>query len=84
MTAFQIMILSGLGEPLIPTGGSEASRLKSRIRRRLAAVDLDVSAVIPRCDRNSLGESERPGDCDLPYWLIGMGERERIYTEGSR
>jgi hypothetical protein len=39
MTAFQIMILSGFGDPLIPTGGSLASRLKSRIRRRLAAVD---------------------------------------------
>lgn len=39
MTAFQIMMLSGLGEPLMPTGGSEARRLKSRIRRRFAAVD---------------------------------------------
>ena len=39
MTAFHIMILSELGDPLIPTGGSLASRLKSRIRRRLAAVD---------------------------------------------
>jgi hypothetical protein len=39
MTAFHIMILSEFGDPLIPTGGSLASRLKSRIRRRLAAVD---------------------------------------------
>lgn len=39
MTAFHIMILSELGDPLIPTGGSLASLLKSRIRRRLAAVD---------------------------------------------
>jgi hypothetical protein len=43
MTAFHIMILSELGDPLIPTGGSLASRLKSRIRRRLAAVDYGVS-----------------------------------------
>ena len=43
MTAFHIMILSEFGDPLIPTGGSLASRLKSRIRRRLAAVDYGVS-----------------------------------------
>ena len=39
MTAFQIMMLSGLGLPEIPVGGSEASRLKSRMSRRLAVVD---------------------------------------------
>jgi hypothetical protein len=39
MTAFHIMMLSALGDPLIPTGGSVDSRRKSRIRRRLAAVD---------------------------------------------
>ena len=44
MTAFHIMILSEFGEPLIPTGGSLASRLKSRIRRRLAAVDCEISS----------------------------------------
>ena len=43
MTAFHIMILSEFGDPLIPTGGSLASRLKSRMRRRLAAVDYGVS-----------------------------------------
>jgi hypothetical protein len=44
MTAFHSMILSALGEPLTPAGGSEASRLKSRMRRRLATVDWDVSS----------------------------------------
>jgi hypothetical protein len=39
MTAFHIMMLSGLGLPDMPMGGSEASRLKSRMSRRLAAVD---------------------------------------------
>ena len=39
MTAFHIIMLSGLGLPLIPTGGSDARRLKSRMRRRLALVD---------------------------------------------
>lgn len=39
MTAFQIMMLSGLGLPLIPIGGSDDNRLKSRISRRLEAVD---------------------------------------------
>lgn len=39
MTAFQIIILSALGLPDIPTGGSEANRLKSLINRRLAWVD---------------------------------------------
>ena len=33
MTAFQDMMLSGLGEPLMPWGGSCCSLLKSRIRR---------------------------------------------------
>lgn len=39
ITAFQIMILSGHGAPLIPPGGSEERRLKSRIRRLRDAVD---------------------------------------------
>lgn len=39
ITAFQIIMLSGLGLPEIPIGGSEANRLKSRMRRRLACVD---------------------------------------------
>lgn len=43
MTAFHTMILSGLGLPEIPMGASEVRRLKSRIRRRLAAVDYDIS-----------------------------------------
>ena len=38
MTAFQIMMFSGFGLPDMPMGGSDARRLKSRIRRRLAAV----------------------------------------------
>ena len=46
MTAFHIMMLSALGDPLIPTGGSLASRLKSRMRRRLAAVDCGVSSRV--------------------------------------
>jgi len=36
MTAFHIMMLSGFGLPEMPIGGSEANRLKSRMRRRLA------------------------------------------------
>lgn len=39
MTAFQTIMLSWHGEPEIPSGASVASRLKSRMRRRLAAVD---------------------------------------------
>jgi hypothetical protein len=45
MTAFHIMMLSALGEPLIPIGGSVESRLKSRIRRRFAAVDYKISSA---------------------------------------
>ena len=36
---FQCMMLSGLGPPEIPAGGSMESLLKSRIRRRLQFVD---------------------------------------------
>lgn len=43
MTAFQTMILSALGLPEMPTGGSVANLLKSLTRRRLACVDWDVS-----------------------------------------
>lgn len=43
MTAFHTMMLSGLGLPEIPMGASEVRRLKSRIRRRLAAVDYNMS-----------------------------------------
>lgn len=39
MTAFQIIMLSGFGLPLIPMGGSDDNLLKSRISRRLDAVD---------------------------------------------
>ena len=39
MTAFHIMMLSASGLPEMPIGGSDARRLKSRIRRRLAGVD---------------------------------------------
>lgn len=39
MTAFHIMMLSGFGLPEMPMGGSEASRLKSRMSLRLAWVD---------------------------------------------
>lgn len=39
ITAFQIMMLSGFGLPLIPIGGSDDRRLKSRMSRRLDAVD---------------------------------------------
>ena len=51
MTAFQIMILSGFGLPEIPIGGSEASRLKSRMRRLLAVVLWDKSARERRGNR---------------------------------
>lgn len=40
ITAFHTMILSGFGLPEIPTGASDAKRLKSRISRLLAAVDM--------------------------------------------
>ena len=33
MTAFHFMMLSGFGEPLAPSGGSDCSRLKSLISR---------------------------------------------------
>lgn len=39
ITAFQTIILSALGAPLIPAGGSAWSRLKSRMRRRREVVD---------------------------------------------
>jgi hypothetical protein len=40
MTAFQVMTLSAIGEADTPAGGSVCMRLKSRIRRRRAAVDI--------------------------------------------
>jgi hypothetical protein len=39
ITAFHTIILSGLGLPDIPIGGSDARRLKSRISLRFAVVD---------------------------------------------
>lgn len=42
ITAFQSIILLSVGAPLTPTGGSSWSRLKSRIRRRLAGVDIFI------------------------------------------
>ena len=43
MTAFQSMMLLSCGAPLMPAGGSCCSRLKSRIRRFLAGVDISAS-----------------------------------------
>ncbi len=40
ITAFQTMMLFSPGAPLTPSGGSSWSRLKSRISRRRAAVDI--------------------------------------------
>jgi hypothetical protein len=40
MTAFHVMTLSGTGEADTPAGGSVCMRLKSRIKRRRAAVDM--------------------------------------------
>jgi hypothetical protein len=40
MTAFQTMMLFSPGAPLTPAGGSSWRRLKSRISRLLAAVDI--------------------------------------------
>lgn len=39
ITAFHNMMLSGHGLPEIPPGGSEESRLKSRMSRRLQGLD---------------------------------------------
>ena len=38
--AYQVMTLSAIGEAETPAGGSVCMRLKSRIRRLLAAVDM--------------------------------------------
>lgn len=48
MTAFQTMMLSWHGLPEIPSGASVARRLKSRIRRRLAAVDCRLVVLSKR------------------------------------
>ncbi|BAT00211.1 Os07g0166850 [Oryza sativa Japonica Group] len=45
MTAFQSMMLLSCGAPLIPAGGSCCSRLKSRISRFLAGVDIPAAAA---------------------------------------
>ena len=45
MTAFQSMMLLSCGAPLMPAGGSCCSRLKSRIRRFLAGVDISAAAA---------------------------------------
>lgn len=37
---YQVMTLSAIGEAETPAGGSVCMRLKSRIRRLLAAVDM--------------------------------------------
>ena len=38
--AYQVMTFSAIGEAETPAGGSVCMRLKSRIRRLLAAVDM--------------------------------------------
>ena len=48
MTAFQSMMLLSWGAPLIPAGGSCCSRLKSRISRFLAGVDISTAAAAAR------------------------------------
>jgi len=45
MTAFQSMMLLSCGAPLIPAGGSCCRRLKSRISRFLAGVDISAAAA---------------------------------------
>jgi len=40
ITAFQVITLSGTGEADTPAGGSVCMRLKSRMSRRRAAVDM--------------------------------------------
>lgn len=47
MTAFQTMMLSAHGAPLIPPGGSDERRLKSRMSRRREAVDCGGVMSVP-------------------------------------
>lgn len=67
------MTLSAIGLALTPAGGSVCMRLKSRIRRRLAAVDiLEVVGVLfpstASCPRLGEFASAR---CELLVALVG-------------
>jgi hypothetical protein len=60
MTAFQSMMLLSVGAPLTPTGGSSCSLLKSRMRRRLAGVDIFfLSEFIYVCDLQKASETKK-------------------------
>jgi hypothetical protein len=62
--AYQVMTLSAIGEAETPAGGSVCMRLKSRIRRLLAAVDMLRGNVrVVGC-----------GWCDVVWWWLRMVE----------
>ena len=46
LIAYHVMTLSAMGLALTPAGGSVCMRLKSRIKRLLAAVDMAVVVVV--------------------------------------
>jgi hypothetical protein len=60
MTAFQSMRLSAQGAPETPKGGSDDSRLKSRISRRRQAVDwVPRDEEFSKCRQMTAGMSRR-------------------------
>lgn len=69
MTAFQSIRLSAQGAPETPNGGSDESRLKSRMRRRRQAVD---------CGRVSSRQGVKGEEeglrvpCVFGWWLLTM------------
>ena len=84
MTAFQSMMLLSCGAPLIPAGGSCCSRLKSRISRFLAGVDISASqtfgsggqAPIPRRAPGTAAPAGSPPGARRERRSFAASERE--------
>lgn len=83
MTAFQIIMLSAHGAPEMPPGGSELSRLKSRISRRRLAVDMGTacSAVYSKREtRRVRRERRRDTNREKALARSRMRRREGVHN----
>ena len=83
MTAFQSMMLLSCGAPLIPAGGSCCRRLKSRISRFLAGVDISYAAA-RRPQTLARVRSISGGPRLTPLPLVASGIREASGHERKR
>ena len=91
MTAFQSMMLLSCGAPLMPAGGSCCSRLKSRISRFLAGVDISASqtlgsggqAPIPRRAPGTAAPAGSPPGARRERRSFAASEREGKWAGGE-